>query len=876
MPDASRTRSIAQIQTGLRRLTWAGCSAAAIIAAAAALSAQTVAPGVRIVRDAGLNDRVWPADLNADGRADLISSSELRCGGGTCTGPTLQVSLGRGDGTFAGPVQSSFVGYVLNTTDLNRDGRRDVIAETPDSTRSIVVLPGTGTATLGAPVPVSTFLFDQFSFAASGDFNGDGHRDLVLSHADGIAVHAGRSDFTFDAPVPITTPSSVADAIVADFNNDGRSDIVTANYIAGSLTVVLNRGGLVFSMTDIPLGPWASDVTASDVNRDGRLDLLVSAGRPDHSFGLGEGFAFVLLNSGSGTFGTPTRYDLPNGPTQVVAVDANRDGIVDLVTGNQSAMVRDDCTVDSKTWDSISVLIGTGNGGFSGPWNFSIGDQSFVDPSTADFFRFKNRLKSLNTADLNNDGRTDLIASFGALVFNIPATANRAPVVDFGPDIVLSSATEIVLQPRASDPDQDVLTWEVRDETGRVIANYPTICRQMPEGRHTLTVTVTDGHGHSASDGVVITVGSGEEGAVLHLGQDIGNVAAAGVNSYDSSSGTYTVQASGADIWNTADEFRYVPTVLVGDFTIAARVDSVQNVHAWTKAGLMIRENVTPGSRHVSLFATPGKGLAFQRRTAPNGTSLTTAASLDTAPAWLQLSRRGNVVYAYWRKDADQFWTLAGQQAFTSLAQAVYAGLAVTSHQDGTLARAVFSDVFVSQITWTGQAIGSGTGSATENGVVFNVSGRGADIWNTSDAFHYLHTVASGRFSLTARVRSLTNTHAWAKAGVMIRESLAANARHAFALVTPGKGVSFQYRPQTGGQTFQVTPGTGIAPAWMRITRNGDRIDASWSTNGETWTALGGISIPMSDAVFIGLPVTSHNTVATANAWFDDVRVSPF
>jgi hypothetical protein len=110
----------------------------------------------------------------------------------------------------------------------------------------------------------------------------------------------------------------------------------------------------------------------------------------------------------------------------------------------------------------------------------------------------------------------------------------------------------------------------------------------------------------------------------------------------------------------------------------------------------------------------------------------------------------------------------------------------------------------------------------------------------------------------------------------MIRESLAANARHAFALVTPGRGVSFQYRPQTGGQTFQVTPGTGVAPAWMRITRNGDRIDASWSMNGETWTHLGGVSIPMNDAVFIGLPVTSHNTAATANAWFDDVRVSVF
>jgi len=106
-------------------------------------------------------------------------------------------------------------------------------------------------------------------------------------------------------------------------------------------------------------------------------------------------------------------------------------------------------------------------------------------------------------------------------------------------------------------------------------------------------------------------------------------------------SDTYTVQGSGADIWGTADEFCYVLTPLTGDFTIAARIERLQNVHTWTKAGLMIRENLTPGSRRASIFATPGKRIAFQRRTGANGTSLTTTASLDSAPVWLQLSRRG-------------------------------------------------------------------------------------------------------------------------------------------------------------------------------------------------------------------------------------------
>jgi hypothetical protein len=110
---------------------------------------------------------------------------------------------------------------------------------------------------------------------------------------------------------------------------------------------------------------------------------------------------------------------------------------------------------------------------------------------------------------------------------------------------------------------------------------------------------------------------------VFSSGQDIGNVAAAGFDTYDSVNGRYTVQGSGADIWGAADEFRYLSTALTGDFTIATRVESVQNVDPWTKAGVMIRESLDANARHAFALVTPERRLvpipAPDRRPDPPG-----------------------------------------------------------------------------------------------------------------------------------------------------------------------------------------------------------------------------------------------------------------
>src|SRR5687767_7711162 len=104
---------------------------------------------------------------------------------------------------------------------------------------------------------------------------------------------------------------------------------------------------------------------------------------------------------------------------------------------------------------------------------------------------------------------------------------------------------------------------------------------------------------------------------------------------------------------------------------------------------------------------------------------------------------------------------------------------------------------------WTSTDIGSVglAGSGSETGGQFTVRGSGADIFGTADAFHYVYQRLNGNTQIVARMTSVQATHAWSKAGVMIREGLTANSRHAFALLSGSSGVSFQSRATTGGSS---------------------------------------------------------------------------
>jgi len=166
-------------------------------------------------------------------------------------------------------------------------------------------------------------------------------------------------------------------------------------------------------------------------------------------------------------------------------------------------------------------------------------------------------------------------------------------------------------------------------------------------------------------------------------------------------------------------------------------------------------------------------------------------------------------------------------------------------------------------------------GSATWDGSAFTVRGSGSDIGDTSDAFHFAYQAVSGSASVVARVDSLQNTNGWAKAGVMIRESLAPNARYVMMVITPGNGTAFQRRMATGAASLLSAGPAGTAPRWVRVVLSGNKVTASVSSNGTSWTTVGSVHMNMPSDVYAGLAVTSHDNSVTTTATFSQVTVVP-
>ena len=305
----------------------------------------------------------------------------------------------------------------------------------------------------------------------------------------------------------------------------------------------------------------------------------------------------------------------------------------------------------------------------------------------------------------------------------VAAKANVAPAANAGAAQTVTGNSTVTLNGSGTDPEGATLTyaWTQTGGPAVTLSNPATAKPQFvapPATSLSQTLTfqlvVHDGTQNSAPASTTVTVSP--KAAPAFASADIGAVGVAGSTAV--ANGAFTVKGAGADIWGATDSFRFVYQPLTGDGSIVARLVSMENTHAYAKAGIMLRDALTAGSAHAMLDMKPNGELEFMARATAGGATAWYAGVTMGAPVYVKLSRAGSKVSASVSRDGIN-WTIVSSISRT-LPSTLYAGLVVCSHDATRLNTAMFDGVVVA-------------------------AGPGADLAPTADSGE-AQTVAGGSF----------------------------------------------------------------------------------------------------------------------------------
>jgi hypothetical protein len=307
-------------------------------------------------------------DFRGDGKLDLVPATSQG-------GNTVGVLLGNGNGTFAtAPVVTGpAIPTSIAVGDFNGDGKPDLV--TSGGNVAVLLNNGNGTFRPGPVLPTQGFTGP----VVVADFNGDGKQDIAVASADTIYVFLGNGNGTFQAPriINLGTNELIESMVVGRFVTGGLPDLVVSvvfesGTVAAGVQVLLNRGSGNFVVGQtVPFSTETNGLAVADFNGDGKPDLVTDTFQPDGTRAVN-----VLLGNGNGTFRAPIVTGLGLSPNIVGAGDFNGDGKADLV-------LVDYFNVDN----SVLVLMGNGNGTFQRPLvlKFDI-PLGFATPVVGDFF----------------------------------------------------------------------------------------------------------------------------------------------------------------------------------------------------------------------------------------------------------------------------------------------------------------------------------------------------------------------------------------------------------------------------------------------------------------------------------------------------------
>ena len=317
---------------------------------------------------------VETGDFNGDGIPDLAVTNEPA----TLSGAgTVSVLLGKGDGTFAAAVNYP-VGPAPGTivaADFNGDGKLDLATLDNINETGIVnkvwVLLGRGDGTFQPAVSTATPTIS--GNLAYVDLNHDGKPDLVIADqiTSAMAIMMGNGDGTFQAAtqyVVAPQPGSIAPLPLGD----GNTALLTVDNVSSTQFIsFVPSNGMILSPQLLTVGIGPASIAAGDLNGDNRPDLVITDPQA--------GDIYVLPTGAYGQPGNPVTYSLGSQPGALALADVNRDGKLDVIAADQTG---------------LDVLLGKGDGTLGAARTFSAGGS----------------LNSVTVADFNSDGKPDVAA----------------------------------------------------------------------------------------------------------------------------------------------------------------------------------------------------------------------------------------------------------------------------------------------------------------------------------------------------------------------------------------------------------------------------------------------------------------------------------
>jgi hypothetical protein len=176
---------------------------------------------------------------------------------------------------------------------------------------------------------------------------------------------------------------------------------------------------------------------------------------------------------------------------------------------------------------------------------------------------------------------------------------------------------------------------------------------------------------------------------------DIGGPIPPGSQSYNAKTAKWTINAGGADITGLSDEFHFVWQTLPGNGSVIAHVLTQSDTSPGAKAGVMLRASTAAGSPNYALLVSPGEGIKVQVRKTLNGDTQKLANPTGTTPAWLKITRSVDTYTAYTSVNGTTWTLIPGSGITINLGTSMLAGLAVTSHNSGTLCTVTMTGVKV-------------------------------------------------------------------------------------------------------------------------------------------------------------------------------------